>query len=153
MEMTLMNLIQINTIYHQNHRITKADVLKANELIKRIEETRDQTKPCAGDVIICVGPHKTYENGHLEYWDASACNSICVQPYVPFVHLYLGNLSFSSSGGYWFNIKEEDTDMFEYHGAKEKLFQEWGHCGPCSGGAFLFKAKVNVWKIFKESIY
>lgn len=153
MEATLVGLIGLNSTYHHNHGITESDIEKANEIIKCIEGTRNDSKPCAGDIIICKGPKKEYTNGHLEYSNPLACNSICVQPYIPFVHIYLGKPSFSSSGGYWFNIKEKDLDTLEYVKTKEKTFKEWGHCGPCAGGAFIFKAKVNVWKIYKESIY
>jgi len=159
MEETLMGLINQNVNVHENYGITEEDVIKVNEVIYCIEDTRDKTKPCAGDIIICKGPKKEYPNGHLEFWNPVKSASICVKPYTSFVNVAKSKDKcdslpfFNTSGGYWFGIADIDVDMFEYVGKRLKTFITWGHKGPCGGGSISFKAMVNIWKIYKESIY
>ena len=156
---TLQELISENTVYHREYGINETDMVKVNETIKCIEETRNSTKPCAGDIIVCKGPKKTYPNGHLEFWNTTQHSSICVQPYTPFVNIAksIGEGDplpfFTTSGGYWFSVTDTDVDMFELVGIRMKSFVTWGHNGPCGGGAVRFRVTVNVWKIYLENIY
>lgn len=147
---TKAELIVNSPGYHRKYIVNESDVLKANELRQLIEQSRDKSRPRAGDLIICKGQKKTYERGHVGKHDLSAHNAICVQPYVPFVFIYGHNKpTFDASGGYWFS----HTGSVKYIGTDEKMFKAWGWLGACADGAFYFKAKVNVWEIYSKNVY
>lgn len=156
---TKMELIILSCVYHTYHKVKDEDVEKARMLIQRIEDQRREDRPVPGDVIICKGPKKTYNNGHLEK-DPYEFSSICTVPSKPFVsgsfQLFSTKepserLYYTTSGGYW--LGELDYNMFTYKERRRKLFKAWGHCGPCGDGAFTFPAVVNVWELFLEYIY
>ena len=144
------DIIDLSFRYNITHRVTESDVREANELQKMVE-SRDEV-PTPGDVIICKGPSKVYNSGHLER-EPKEYSSVCTQPYVPFVFKNIDetDVYFSTSGGYWFSVPDEK--ILIYRGKREKIFKTWGHCGPCANGAFHFPAVVNVWEVFLESIY
>lgn len=138
--------------------LTKSHKYQVNKtaLLVSLLEKRLKLKeplPLAGDIVICKGPEKVYEEGHLNFNNPEDYSAICAQPYVPFVFANDDKLSvhFSTSGGFWFSAPKKE--MLTYVGVKEKLFQAWGASGACADGAFTFTAKVNVWEIFLDSIY
>jgi hypothetical protein len=143
--------------YDAQHGITQADADKASELHDIIIATRSADKPMSGDIMICSGPEKEYPNGHIATDDLSAFSAICVQPYVPFTHKMrltkTPQVSFDTSGGYWFSISKPCQAKVKYIGQRDKLFKAWGHCGACANGAFTFSAKVNVWLYESLTIY
>jgi hypothetical protein len=152
--MITKNIIEELTSYQYKtyHGVKNSDIEKANLLAKLIEK-REKT-PTPGDIIICKGPAKIYINGHLEK-KPEEHSSICVQPYIPFVFSNCVNeewsIIFSTSGGYWLSVSEHEE--LKYVGKKRKPFKTWGHCGPCSDGAFVFPAIVNIWELYSENIY
>lgn len=159
MEITKEIIQKYSQLYNHNHGVLPQDVKKANHLKNLIEKTRNRNYPKAGDIVIVCGLKKEYPNGHIEKDEINEYSAMCVEPYKPFV--FESDCKekpiFSTSGGYWCCIPEDDLNdarkMFEYIGTKEKLFITWGHCGACGNGAFTFPATVNVWKVFLESIY
>ena len=130
----------------------KYQVEKTRLLVDLIEERlhMKEPHPLAGDIVVCRGPQKTYEGGHLNIDNPEYYAAICVRPYIPFVYANDG-VTFLTSGGYWFSAPKKE--MLSYVGTKEKRFQAWGYDGPCTNGAFAFTAKVNVWDISLDSIY
>ncbi len=145
---TKQEIITLSKTYNHIHKVLDYDFQKANRLQKALEN-RNQV-PTPGDIIICKGPTITYKNGHLNT-EPENYSSICVQPYIPFISCNKdGEISFSTSGGYWLST---ETEMLVYKGKQEKIFKSWGHCGGCGDGAFNFPATVNVWELFLESIY
>jgi hypothetical protein len=143
--------------YDAQHGITQHDADKASELHAIIEATRNPDKPMSGDIMICIGPHREYFSGHIAEDDLSALSAVCVQPYVPFVFKRLPaeipQVSFDTSGGYWFSIPKPLHAKVKYIGQRDKLFKAWGHCGACADGAFTFSAEVNVWIYGSDTIY
>lgn len=158
-DLTKEDLERLSFSYNHKHGISDSDVEKANRLRLLILNSRDSERSVAGDIMICKGPGVEYKSGHIQSGNINDYSPICVEPYIPFVnssiHLKGANeeLSFSTSGGYWFSIPEEKWDRIKYVGKRKKLFKAWGHCGPCADGAFCFEAEVNVWEYFSKSIY
>lgn len=160
MEITKEDIILLSMLYNREHRVTEEDVKKANELKRVIESTR-MNRPRPGDIVIAIGPAKTYENGHIDR-EVNEYSAMCVRPSIPFVSSFINKdgkeqISLSTSGGYWFsvnnnNLKEAERH-FKYEGKRKKKFKAWGHCGACGDGAFTFEAEVNVWGIFLTTIY
>lgn len=144
-------IIKYSRMYHHEHGVNDYDVEKANMLKEAIEKSRIRNIPRSGDIVICKGPNVVYPNGHLELNNPADYSAICVQPSLPFTFLCDEELSFSTSGGYWFSVP--DISFMQYVGTREKLFKSWGHRGACGNGAFSFPAIVNVWEVFLESIY
>ena len=148
------SLLAQNRAFDHNYGLMPKDLDMVNEMIGVIELTR-ANDPIAGDRIVCAGPNKTYNFGHLEKLYIDDFSSICTQPYIPFtsIHEEDGKVSlwFNTSGGYWLNCI--DRDMYWRIGTCMKTFCAWGNNGACAGGAVNFQAEVNVWKIFMEGIY
>ena len=120
---------------------------------KAVESAREAVKgnpvPLPGDTVegVYYGIH-TFGHGVIDSHRGFAKPlSICASPYVPFIGL-CGNdgdeVSLSVSGGPFFSINSDDL---EYLGEDEREFCDFGHCGPCAGGAVHFVAKVNRWKV------
>jgi hypothetical protein len=153
--MTRNNIIMLSRLYHAEHGVTEADVAKANKLIQGIESTRDPSRPVAGDRMICCGPQKTYENGHIASSDLTRHSSVCVQPYVPIIgdHIFDDCSYMSTSGGYWFSLCPDELGSITRLGPAEKMFSAWGHNGSCGNGTFTFTAEVNVWRFYRSDIY
>jgi len=152
---TMTTLLTQNTIFHSKYGLKPYDLAKVNNIIESIESTRGKV-PVAGDRIICKGPKKTYEKGHLELTYTEKFSSICVQPYIPFVFIHRnddGTIDpwFNTSGGYWISCIERE--MYKYVGTCMKTFQTFGHCGPCESGVVKFTAEINKWEIYREDIY
>lgn len=145
-------IIKNSYIYHKEHGVTDDDVERASFFKYKIERSRDSNTPKAGDIIICKGPKKEYNNGHLDRSDPTEFSAVCVQPMIPFTCVVDNEEpTFSTSGGYWFSVPEKE--LLKYVGTREKIFKAWGHCGCTGNGAYNFSATVNVWEIFLETIY
>lgn len=140
----------METNSHRKYQVEKTRLLVFS-IEKRLH--MKEPPPLAGDIVVCRGPQKTYEGGHLNFNNPEDYSAICTQPHVPFVFTNddKSGVHFSTSGGYWLSAPKKE--MLTYVGMKEKLFQTWGYDGPCTGGAFAFTAKVNVWEIYLDSIY
>ncbi len=154
----LKNLDKFNDqIGKYRYPVCDKDFDKASYLAHLIEHSRNEERPEPGDVVICRGPKKHYHSGHMERCIEELA-SVCVLPHTPNVGTgYPGSpeehkIHFSTSGGYWLSCPDED--MFVKQPAKrEKTFWTWGHRGWEAGGGVYFKAEVNVWSLFLESIY
>jgi hypothetical protein len=151
----MKSLIIKNSSFDEKYGLSKFDLEKVNRIISVIEANRTED-PEPGDIIQCIGPKAKYLNGHLERPITEKYSTICVKPHIPFTSIYehkngTFHVYFDSSGGYW--VSCTDRKMYEYIGKSLKTFKTWGHRGHCAGGAVEFQAVVNIWKIFKESIY
>lgn len=160
---TMASLLAKNGNFNRKYGIMPSDLERCNTLIEFLEGTRSNTKPIPGDRIQCVGPKKSYMEGHFDHeLEKEWGGQICVRPSVPFISAFMYRPiqdaidkdvlpHFSTSGGYWIGCKE--VEMYEYIGKCMKIFCVWGNSGACAGGAVHFEAEVNVWRIFMESIY
>ena len=147
----IQSLLDKNTQFNYTYGILDIDLEKVNYIIHLIETSRTKD-PKAGDRIICVGPKKTYNNGHLDKNYKDRFSSICVQPYMSFTSIHKDNeVHFNTSGGYWMSCT--DRSKYIYQEKQKKLFCTWGNRGACAGGVVKFSAIVNVWKLYKRSIY
>lgn len=70
----------------------------------------------------------------------------CAEPYIPFINTSNGNLNVS--GGPWFAA---DKSCFEYLGIDERLFQVFGHEGPCADGAICFPCVTTRWRLTENA--
>jgi hypothetical protein len=148
-------LIAFNTSYHQEHRVTEADVEKINRLVSLIEAARqiEPTFPLDGDRIICVSPTRgiVSRNGHIQKRNSfSEWMTICTSPYIPFIEERLHS---DASGGYWISVQEKDIPSFTFVGKGPKTFCAWGHMGMTRNGALDFQAEVYVWELTHTSFY
>lgn len=128
---------------------------KTKLLVSLLEKRLKTKEPLAlaGDIVICKGPGKVYDEGHLNLDNPEYYSAICVRPYIPFVFITgdKSGVHFSTSGGYWFSAPKKE--LLSYVGVREKTFQAWGSSGACAGGSFTFTARVNAWEIYLDSIY
>lgn len=155
-KINIKDLLINSATYNELHVIKQSDVAKANSYHRRITASRNIAKPMPGDIMICQGPRKEYSSGHIAYENLSHPGSVCVQPHVPFVSAFFckrNELTFDTSGGYWFTIPEERVSTVRLVGQRNKLFKTWGHCGACANGAFTFSCEVNVWEYYSDDIY
>lgn len=153
--MNIQELNEINMRYLQEHyEITERDKSNINKIIKIIENTRDNTQPKTGDIVVFTSQHGEY------YKNAIISNSfdgddfeICKCPYTPFFSSYedlTKNIKISVSGGAFHTFNK---NMFKYKGKKQRLFCDWGICGPCADGAIDFYATVNIWEVKEKNIF
>jgi hypothetical protein len=143
MEYTLETLIEVNTGYHHQHRVTASDVEKANRVKQAIEASRSDTTPKAGDIVQLTTKHGDYyAKVHIEGTNEDGKLSVCERPYVPFVIVDGQTVNTSTSGGAWCAIPAK----LERVGVAQKAFHDWGHVGACANGAITIMAQVNVWR-------
>lgn len=152
-ERLISDIFARSYLYHDEHGIRDSDIDKAERII-RARQAMNFDTPCPGDLVICKGPNKTYERGHLE----SACgpdsySNICTQPYIPFVFIRRDDkgICCDTSGGYWLTCK--DGKKLNPVGKSQRDFKTWGHCGPTGNGAFNFPIIVSVWEYYSDKIY
>lgn len=132
-----------------HYRLTDSDVDLANKLVDLIEQTRNPDRPMPGDIVEFTTVHGDfYPNAHVENAYENGLY-ICEQPYIPFVSDAGGKPSFSTSGGAWCEIPRNLKRI----GTRPKLFNEFGHLGPCANGAIEFCAEVNVWAYTESDPY
>lgn len=137
------SLKAINEMYHHEHRISEADIEKANTWVSFIEGNRNQNVPQLGDVVEFTDRHGSYyENAHIDSVEGDQFY-ICEKPHVPFLSRTKDRSAFSmeTSGGAWTHIPRE----LKYVGKRMKAFKDWGVYGPCANGAIQFMIEVNVW--------
>jgi hypothetical protein len=152
---TRETLIALNTNYHQEHRVTDADVEKINRLVTLIEATRQIDPPTLldGDRIVCISPEKgiVSRSGHIQRRQSiGRWMTICTQPYTPFID---ESLFSDASGGYWILVEDKDIPLFTFVGREPKTFCAWGHMGMTRNGAIDFQAEVFVWELTHASFY
>lgn len=117
-------------------------------LAERRAECCDTPEPLPGDIVegAYYDGKCPFKNGVIE--SAKGFKkplSVCAKPYVPFISLGSHDkINVSTSGGPFFGFSNEDL---EFVCEDERLFCDWGHCGPCANGAIDFKAKVNRWRV------
>lgn len=145
---TKEDLIQLNPAYDSKYGVSDSDVAKANRLIKNIEKNLRSRKPQVGDMV-CGSYYRgtsDYDHGIIErrFWDSPDVVSVCYHPYVPFAAEREEEINLSVSGG---PFTSANQCMFEFVGETERTFCDFGHCGPCAGGAFNFKARVKKWRL------
>ena len=143
-------LIKINPVYHSEHRVTEADVSRANWLRSVIENSRSDFLVQVGDIIELTTNYGVFFGGaHVRGYDADKNEwSVREQPYVPFVDVNDNNEICCSAGGSGSCTVPRDLKLI---GKKLKMFNDWGHNGPCGNGAFHFEAMVNVWEHKQEN--
>lgn len=139
------SLLSYNLSYDFEHYLFEEDVVKANDMIRRIEKTRSYTKPIAGDLIRYTSQHGSYyPYAHIE---ESSGNQVyvCEHPQSPFVwkDRKSDTLYYSTSGGSWFSM---DAKKLKYAGKQLKWFWMWGWCGACGNGGVHFAAEISVWE-------
>ena len=124
------------------------DMIKTCREILAAERMEHSGIPLPGDIVEGAYYNGIYpfKNGVIESTEGfKQPLSVCAEPYVPFISLSSRDkINVSTSGGPFFGFLNEDL---EYVGEDERLFCDWGHCGPCANGAIDFKAKVNRWRI------
>ena len=124
------------------------DIIKTCHEILAAERMEHSGIPLPGDIVEGAYYNGSYpfKNGVIESTEGfKQPLSVCAEPYVPFISLSSRDkINVSTSGGPFFGFLNEDL---EYVGEDERLFCDWGHCGPCANGAIDFKAKVNRWRI------
>lgn len=137
------SLIESNPYYNTEHRVTQADVNKANTYVALIESTRSNVIPKAGDILRYTNKHGDYySHAHIEYKCNGKCN-ICQKPYVPFIYSQNDEIICTTSGGAWEHL---ETAHLKYIGKEQKYFCDWGHSGACGNGSIHFSAEVSVWE-------
>ncbi|WP_336769991.1 DUF4121 family protein [Bacillus bombysepticus] len=144
MKYTIETLKEINPSYNAEHRVTQSDVIKANQWVKFIEETRDSNKPKAGDIVIFTDSYGYYfPNANIDDIEEDV-TTITALPQTPFVGKKQQEKEFmaGTSGSLEYKIPVE----LKYVGKKEKVFQDWGHCRATENGTIEFFAEVNVWE-------
>ena len=143
----------LNYMYDMEHTFTQEDYENSMKLKEMIEKTRDNTRPKIGDTIKYTNKiGNYYNNAILE--DCWGKKEICEEPYVPFVQyvdMEENDVTLSTSGGGF--VTGFDIGKFKYIGTEQRLFQDWGHCGPCGNGAVKFYVKVNVWEYQENNRY
>ena len=145
-------LDEINQRYIREHGPITPDAVQLIErLTKEIEDRTEIGKPAPGDVVVCIGPKKRYESGHLEaghypFVTDPAILSGCTIPDRPHIS---SDGRIQASGGYWFAAP---ILHLVHVGRRRKLFWTWGRL-PCASGGVYFYAMVNVWQFTDEKIY
>ena len=145
---TLEELKEMNPAYDMRYGVKQSDVDLANMHRKTIERNLKHKTPRVGDLVVGTyyrGTQK-YEHGVIER-RIDFCKdvlSVCYEPYVPFAMSGYDEIRLSVSGGPFVKAHES---IFKPCGEAERTFCDFGHCGPCGGGAFYFKAKVNKWEL------
>jgi len=132
-------LAAINGI--QPSEISQSVVDWANEVKKAIENKPET--PSIGDSIEYTDEYGTYyQNAHIETLNEHS--QICLQPFVPFVFMKEGQISFSTSGGPWDVIPENMV----YKRKKSKAFKVWRSLlfGESKNGCECIYADVNAWE-------
>ncbi|GAB6453035.1 DUF4121 family protein [Bacillus cereus] len=146
---TIESLKEINPSYDYHHGIKQIDVDKANELVKAIENSRNDKSPQIGDIVEFTDKHgEYYANAHIEKLQEDGLY-ICESPSSSYVSVNESNDSIytSTGGGKWATIPANLTCV----GKKERKFVVVGHDGIiCGNGAFTIIAEVNVWE-YQES--
>ena len=147
---TIGTLMLENVLYESEHIINEKDVEKINRYIDFFKERLNAKTVSAGDVVfIKIQGKNKYYNAHIESVDVtSGICYICTSPYIPFTFLKDKNLSFSTSGGYWADVKIEDLKMSD---EIEKSFCTWGSCGARGNGGLNFRTEVRKWELSKEA--
>lgn len=140
----------INRRFLSSHlNITDYDVDMANKNVGAIERSRSKLSPMPGDIVRYTNKYSKYfHHAHVE----SVCNGeayICEEPYIPFVSCGDTGVRCVTSGGSWVCIKTEKMHLI---GRDKKLFNDWGHNGPCADGAICFEAYVNVWEFISDEV-
>lgn len=137
--------------------ITQKDLDMMDEYQKAMQKLREEVKenpvPLVGDTVEGTdysGEHP-FTAGVIDAapgWSKEF--SFCAEPYVPFVSFESNKtaVSLSVSGGSFLQVDAKDL---EYVGEDVRYFCNWGHCGPCAGGALQFPVKVNKWRV-KEAV-
>lgn len=150
--MNLQELINLNQKFHKKFGIKDSDLEYTNYFIGEIKISRSKKEPRPGDRIRCWGSNGiVHEKAHMDSPIHNQFATICIEPYVPFVSMRENGLFFETSGGYW--IAEEEPEMFVYKDKVVKQFCFFGSAGMVGSGAIHFKAKVNLWELFREDIY
>lgn len=147
---TVESLRQINPAYDMQYRVTQSDVDMVNKYVKAIVDSRGDTKIQVGDIVELTTAHGDYYcNAHIETYDEEADRwSTCEQPYTPFIYFNnKGSLRCNTSEGAWTAL----PNALKYIGKRTKAFCDFGHNGPCGGGAVHFEAEVSVWEYKEEN--
>lgn len=149
------SLAKINQIYLSEHyRLKDEDVAMVNQWVARIESSRDETRPMAGDIVRYTNEYSEYyHHAHIEKINQGKA-VVCEQPHVSYVSFSDTEqaVTYFSGGGAWTTLH---VDELKYIGKEEKLFQDFGSCGGCGAcahGAILFKADVNVWEYTTKNL-
>lgn len=133
----------LNGSYHMQHTLTDSDVLKVNETIKVIENSRSKEIPQAGDRVRYTNQYGDYYGkAHIEKSEKDSFY-ICEVPMTPFVEADGGELYCSIVSG---GAKHHIPKNLRYVGTEKKTFSVWGHSGACGNGAVDFQAEVSVWE-------
>lgn len=141
---TLETLKPLNNRFLASHLfLIQWDVDMANKWVRRIEATRDQSKPMPMDTLRYYNEHGDYYRHALIASIKDGQAEICEVPYTPFLYGNDKHVGGSASGGAWTWLPVSDM---VYVGQESRRFTDWGHCGACADGAVDFEATVNVWE-------
>lgn len=139
----IRTLRPFNESYHDDHILTEEDVDKVNYLVERIELSRSQSKPKAGDRLLYTSKHGDYSPIAFLEKNKDGELYVCIKPMVPFVWETDGKIIYDVSGGPFTGIHEREL---KYAGDVNNRFKTWGHSGMRANGAVHFQAKVSMWE-------
>lgn len=144
--MNVGDLIKYNQAFNHQHGLTEKEVEIAEKHIAVINERqRARRLPQAGDLVEGVYWDKYPYSRGLIVIVKNEVVEVCYQPYVPFISTGTGEIYLSVSGG---PFTHAHISCFELVAeSEERLFCDWGKCGPCANGAFGFPASVKRWKL------
>ena len=144
--MTVEDLIKCNQSFHYKHGITEKELEIAEKHISVINH-RQKARPLpqAGDLVAgTFWDSEPYNRGLIVKVENEVAE-VCYKPYIPFISTGSGNVMLSVSGG---PFTHAHISCFELmNESEERLFCDWGSCGPCANGAFNFPAMVKKWKL------
>lgn len=139
----IRTLMPLNESYHDDHTLTEEDVDKVNYLVERIESTRSQSKPKAGDRLLYTSKDGDYSPVAFLEKNKDGELYVCIKPMVPFVWETDGKIIYDVSGGPFCGIHEKGL---KYAGTVGNRFKTWGHDGMRANGAVYFHAGVSMWE-------
>lgn len=140
--------VQPPTLYPEHKReLTEKDLNIVNSIIDRFSNYEGEPKN--GEMVICEGPNKIYENGSFQrrkQYPQEFISAI-TEPYIPTI---LGDGTTTTGGGYFVSIYNEKK-LLDTNIKKEKAFKAVGVNGVQH--QILFKASVRVWRYKSDEIY
>ena len=137
----------LNESYDYYHCLTEKDVAKVNNLVERIESSRSDIKPKAGDRLLYTSKRGQYSP--IAFIEKNNVGElfVCIRPMIPFVVKEGHQIYYDVSGGPFTGMHES---KLKYKGTVNNNFKTWGHSGACANGAVHFQAKVSMWEYTEQ---
>ena len=144
-EKAIKEFIENNYNFLEHHTFNVEDMLKFLKIQNIFEIRQTMKQPQELDVIeITIKDILKYKEARIIHLRKND-NSICVNPYNPYVfikkNLLTGN---DTSGGYFMGFK---PSKLKYKGITKKLVWCFGSCGSTGNGGIYIPVKTNLWTL------